>query len=42
MPKVNCSVIRCSSSSYKINKWKKETCIEHNPEADSNCKKKGE
>ena len=24
MPKVNCSVIGCSNSTYKINKWKKK------------------
>ena len=26
MPKANCSVIGCSNSLYKINKWEKETC----------------
>ena len=41
MPKVNCRVIGCSNSTYKINKWKKETCPEHNLEAEGNCKKKG-
>ena len=40
MPKVNCSVTGCLSSTYKINKWKKETCTEHNLEAEGNCKKK--
>ena len=33
MPKVNRSVIGCSSNIYKINKWKKKTCTKHNPEA---------
>ena len=32
MPKANYSVIGCSNSTYKINKWKKETCTEHNLE----------
>ena len=39
--KVNCSVIGYWNSTYKINKWKKETCTEHNLEAEGNCKKKG-
>ena len=34
MPKVNCSVIDCSNNTYKINKWKKEACTEHNLEAE--------
>ena len=42
MPKVNCSVIGCSNSTYKINKWKKETCTQYNLEAEGNCKKKGD
>ena len=42
MPKVNCSVIGCSNSIYKINEWKKQTCTEHNLEAEGNCKKKGD
>ena len=29
MPKVNCAVVGCSSSTYRINKWKKEPCLEH-------------
>ena len=29
MPKVNCAVVGCSSSTYGINKWKKEPCLEH-------------
>ena len=29
MPKVNCAVVGCSSSTYGINKWKKEPCSEH-------------
>ena len=40
--KVNCSVIGCSRGAYKINKWKKETCTEHNLETEGNCKKKGD
>ena len=40
MPKVNCSVIGCVNSTYKINKCKKETCAEHNLEAEGNYKKK--
>ena len=39
MPKINCSVTGCSNSTYKINKWKKETCTEHNLETEGNCKK---
>ena len=42
MPKANYSVIGCSNSTYKINKWKKETCTEHNFETEGNCKKKGD
>ena len=42
MSKVNCSTIRCSNITNKINKWKKETCTEHNLEAEGNCKKKGD
>ena len=30
MPKVNCAVINCSSSTYKLKKWKEEICYEHN------------
>ena len=41
MPKVNCNIMSCSNSTYKINKWKKETCAEHNLEAEGNCIKKG-
>ena len=40
MSKVNCSVIGCSDSTYEINKWKKETCAEHNLKAEGNCKKR--
>ena len=42
MSKVNCSVVGCSKSTYKINKWKTETSTEHNPEAEDNCKRKGD
>ena len=38
MSKVNCSVYGCSNSTYKINKCKKETCTEHNLEAEGKCK----
>ena len=41
MPKVNCSVIGCSNSTYKISKWKKETFAEHNLEAEGNWGRKG-
>ena len=41
MPKVN-RVFGCSNSTYKINKWKKETRTEYNLEAKGNCKKKGD
>ena len=29
MAKVNCAVVGCSSSTYGINKWKKELLLEH-------------
>ena len=29
MPKVNCAVVGCSSSTYGINKQRKERCLEH-------------
>ena len=29
MPKVNCAVIGCSNSTYKLNKWKAESCEKH-------------
>ena len=28
MPKINCAVVGCSSSTYGINKWKKEPSLE--------------
>ena len=40
--KLDCSFIGCSNRTYKINKWKNETCTEHNVEAEGNCKKKGD
>ena len=40
--KLDCSFIGCSNRTYKINKWKNETCTEHNVEDEGNCKKKGE
>ena len=30
MPKVNCAVVGCTNSTYKLNKWKKEWCTIHN------------
>ena len=38
MPKVNCAVINCSNSTYKLKKWKQEICYEHN-HFDSSCKR---
>ena len=29
MSKVNCAVVRCSSSTCGINTWKKEPCLEY-------------
>ena len=29
MPKVNCAIIGCTNSTYRLNKWKKEVCNEH-------------
>ena len=29
MPKVYCADVGCRSSTYGINKWKKEPCLEH-------------
>ena len=29
MPKVNFAVIGCTNSTYRLNKWKKEICNEH-------------
>ena len=37
MPKVNCAVINCSNSTYKLKKWK-QVCYEHNG-FDSSCKR---
>ena len=36
--KKNCAVINCSNSTYKLKKWKKEICYEHN-DIDSSCKR---
>ena len=33
-------LLSVENSTYKINKWKKESCTEHNLEAEGNCKKK--
>ena len=29
MPNVICAVVGCSNSTYRLKKWKKETCLEH-------------
>ena len=29
MPKANCAVVGCSSSTNRIRNWKKEPCLEH-------------
>ena len=29
MPKVNCAIVGCSSSTYGIKIWKKKPCLEH-------------
>ena len=29
MAKVNCAVIGCTNSTYRLNKWKKEVCNKH-------------
>ena len=29
MPNLDCAVINCSSSTYKLKKWKQETCYNH-------------
>ena len=36
MLKVNCAVINCSNSTYKLKKWKHEFCYEHNDFDSSN------
>ena len=38
MLKVNCAVINCSNSTYKLKKWKQEICYERN-DFDSSCKR---
>ena len=37
MPKVNCAVVNCSNSTYKLKQQKQEICYEHN-DFDSSCK----
>ena len=37
MPKVYCTVINCSNSTYTLKKWKQEICYEH--DFDSSCKR---
>ena len=29
MPKINCATVGYNSSTYRVNKWKKEPCLEH-------------
>ena len=29
MPKINCATVGYNSSTYGVNKWKKEPCLEH-------------
>ena len=38
MPKVNCAVVNCSNSTYKLKKWRQEIFYEHN-DFDSSCKR---
>ena len=38
MQKVNCAVLNCSNSTYKLKKWIQEICYEHNV-IDSICKR---
>ena len=38
MPKVNCAVINCLNSTYKLQRQKQEICYEHN-DFDSSCKR---
>ena len=38
MPKVNCTVINCSNSTYKVKKWKQEIYFGHY-DYDSSCKR---
>ena len=38
MPKVNCAIINFSNSSYKLKKWRQETCYEHS-DFDSGCER---
>ena len=45
IPKVNCSIIGCSNSTYKINKWKKRNLHRTHPwgwTAETKSKKKGD
>lgn len=37
MPKVNCAVIGCSNSTYKLNKWKSRPCEIHGTTSRVNC-----
>ena len=38
MQKLNCAVINCSNSTYKLKKWQQEICYEHN-DFDSSCER---
>ena len=37
MAKINCAVINCSDSTYKLNKWQQEICYEHNSSKQEEC-----
>ena len=37
MPKVNCAVIGCSNSTYRLKKWKKLVCDHHAPATKNDC-----
>ena len=38
MPKMNCAVMNCSNSTYRLKKWNQEICYEHNV-IDNICKR---
>ena len=37
MPKVNCAVIGCSNSTYRLKKWKTLLCDQHAPATKNDC-----
>lgn len=37
MPNVTCAVVGCSNSTYRVKKWKKETCLEHEHVLHEHC-----